>query len=436
MIKTFGDLLESLVESEKKKLADFSMVKHPGIIGDMYEGLARHVAAQALRPTVDLRVVKGKIINSKGDLSRQIDCMIVKGEGRQLPYTEHWIYKIEDVIAVIEVKKSLYGADLADAVDLMADLWRTIYEPHEMRGNLLRDAWTSTTGSQLPDDPTSLSLQHEHLFHTLMLEANLPLRIILGFDGFVSERGLRNSLVDLLNSRIEASGGRGARMSPVSMPNLVLCRSASLIKLNGMPYSGPFWADTGRWGFMASRSTKPMHVLLELLWTRLNYYFDAPASIFGDDLDLECVSLLFDARIGREAERLGWAIGIVAATDSELAAAVDKPWQPATLTRAAFEIVNSLCSDVNVLVSNADLLAFIQAEGTTIDAVVKELNDARLAVCVDGRLELLTDECGCVIDPELGFIAAENKTGRLTRWVTKRIGEMAKKKRQPEPGSH
>lgn len=140
MIKTLGDLLDNLVRVGREKLAEFSIVKHPGLIGDMYEGLAREVTQKALSPASDLRVVKGMIINSQDQLSRQIDCMIVHGEGKLIPNTDHWIYNVKDVIAVVEVKKSLHSKDLADGVDLMADLYHSISEPKPILGTLFRDA--------------------------------------------------------------------------------------------------------------------------------------------------------------------------------------------------------------------------------------------------------------------------------------------------------
>jgi hypothetical protein len=37
------------------------------------------------------------------------------------------------------------------------------------------------------------------------------------------------------------------------------------------------------------------------------------------------------------------------------------------------------------------------------------------------KLRLLTDECLCAIDPEMGFVAAENHDGRFSRWLMRRI---------------
>ncbi len=424
MIKTVGELLESLVQVEREKLAQFSFVNHPGLIGDMYEGLAREVAQRALAPAADLRVVKGKIRSSRGELSRQIDCMVVHGDGENLPYTDHWLYDVQNVIAVVEVKKSLYGADLADGVDLMADLWRRVCEPKPMPSNLLRDAWRSIRGSELPGNPSGLPFGDEYLYNSLVVEANLPVRVLLGFEGFKSEAGLRDALVDLLDARVKAAGAGGAPLGPLALPSLVLCRSASLIKLNGMPYGGPFWPDDGTWGFIGSRGIKPLHVLLELLWTRLTYYYGASSSIFGEDLDLEAVNLLLKGRPVRAATGVAWALDVVNATDDELADGTsDKPWQPATLTKAAFVVVNRLCRDEVVDVTDPEFLRFLESEHTSAATLVSELRDARLAAPNGNTLELLTDECGCVIDPELGFVAGENKSGRLQRWVMKRMAE-------------
>jgi len=43
MIKTVSDLLLSLKSREQELLKQYDIVKHPGIIGDMYEGLTKGV---------------------------------------------------------------------------------------------------------------------------------------------------------------------------------------------------------------------------------------------------------------------------------------------------------------------------------------------------------------------------------------------------------
>jgi hypothetical protein len=63
MIRTVGELLRALIAAEKKEMERLSVIGHPGIIGDMYEGLARDVTEHTLLPVADLRVIKGKAKN-------------------------------------------------------------------------------------------------------------------------------------------------------------------------------------------------------------------------------------------------------------------------------------------------------------------------------------------------------------------------------------
>ena len=83
--------------------------------GDRYEGLTSNLLDRAVFDGPDLRVVDGKITNASGKLSDQIDCMLVHGEGTPIPYTTSFIYRIGQVLAVVEVKKTLYSTKFDDA---------------------------------------------------------------------------------------------------------------------------------------------------------------------------------------------------------------------------------------------------------------------------------------------------------------------------------
>jgi hypothetical protein len=424
MIRTVGDLLKALVNTERGKLAEYSSVGHPGIIGDMYEGLARTITERALLPVANLRIVRGKVRNSKGELSRQIDCMIVDGDGERIPYTDHWLYDVRQVLAILEVKKTLYQGDLSDGIDLFVDFWRRIAEPSAMPLNLLRDAWRAIHGTELPSKEglQHLSIAEQMLFHCLVVEANLPVRVILGFEGYKSEASLRDGITDLLNARMAGAGASGVPLGPIPLPSLIVGPGGALLKLSGMPYPGPFGKDR-RWGFYGSRSANPLTVLLELIWTRLNYYYDAPPSIFGEDLEVDAVNLLFEGR----AEERGWEVNIIPATQHELDAhAGSTPWQPPALSKAAFTVVTLLCNGEEVSVTDPEFLAFLAGEKLSVAGLVNELVSARLASSDGSRIRLLTDQCTAGIDPELGFVAAENKSGRFTRWMLKRIAERNK----------
>ena len=114
MIKTISDLLLAFVEQEKIVL-DANGIKHAPTIGSMYEGLTTKVLQKALPEGIALQVVSGFIINSKGNISPQVDCMIVKKIFETIPHTIFVKCHIDDVLAVFEVKKKLYTADIKDA---------------------------------------------------------------------------------------------------------------------------------------------------------------------------------------------------------------------------------------------------------------------------------------------------------------------------------
>ncbi|WP_371800834.1 MULTISPECIES: DUF6602 domain-containing protein [unclassified Streptomyces] len=112
MIRTVADLLSGIIRDELPKLDD-APVKHAPTIGDMYEGLSSDVLNRALPDGLGLRVVSGFARDGHGRLSGQLDCMVVRGEGERLPYTDSYVWHVRDIVAVIEVKKNLHSAELA-----------------------------------------------------------------------------------------------------------------------------------------------------------------------------------------------------------------------------------------------------------------------------------------------------------------------------------
>jgi hypothetical protein len=131
MIKTVSDFLE---EFKAKGLAMIRVnedIDHPGLIGDMYEGLTHAMLKEAVFQNLDLKIVSGKITNTKGQMTKQIDCMLVKGEGRKLPFTDEWVYHYSQVIAVIEVKKNLFSSDLASSYENLKSVLDVSREPEQ-----------------------------------------------------------------------------------------------------------------------------------------------------------------------------------------------------------------------------------------------------------------------------------------------------------------
>ena len=70
---------------------------------------------------------------------------------------------------------------------------------------------------------------------------------------------------------------------------------------------------------------------------------------------------------------------------------------------------------------DTDLHAYLSKEGVTRGEYVERVLATGLVYLdPDGKLRLLTDACACAIDPDLGFVAAENNDGRFERWLVRR----------------
>jgi hypothetical protein len=430
MITTVADLLEALVEREKNLLAKQPKLNHAPMLGDMYEGLTRSFVEKALFKGLNLRVVEGKIEDSKGKLSDQIDCMIVEGDGHQLPHTDHYIYPYDRVIAVMEIKKSFRGTELSDSFFHLRGVKDENAQSQKHVYRLLRDAWRSLVGRDLPEreEVKTLPEADQALYCILVSEVYRPLRVVLGYFGYKSEFQLRRGMMRFLAEQLapveapKETVGFGIN----SFPNQIICGNSSLIKLDGMPFSSRLLTD-GSWPFLASRGEQPLHVFLELLWTRLAYRYCLDSTIiFGDDLECEGVHVLLEAKwYGK-----GWAYRSLEAPEKELSQPLNSiKWEPAILTLAEFVLLNELCGGQQVRLDNAETLAYLNEQGTTKEAICQSLAEKRLAYEKSGQLHLLTDQCQCAILPDGRYVAGENKSGRLMRWVLK-FGEQYSLKTQ------
>ncbi|GAB3859910.1 DUF6602 domain-containing protein [Dactylosporangium cerinum] len=421
MIRTVADLLSSITH-EKIPQLDAVEVKHGPTIGDMYEGLSSELLAQSLPEGLELNVVTGFAKDRNGNLSHQLDCMLVHGTGESIPYTDSFVWPVEDVIAVIEVKKTLYSAQMAESLDLLRSLGQLESNDKELRAaeapaepvsiELARRAFSETTGLVAPpyDQLDSLAVEHQMIFHALINEQHSIIRVALGYHGFQSETAFRKAFVKLLGENIGVQG-----FSPASLPQLIVSGNYSIVKMNGRPYSAQLVDD--QWPFYVSTPVNPMLILLELIWTRLDEQFGLP-HLWGDDLDLEVPRKLLTAR----AATGGWHLSYVEPTEEDLAALpVTEPWSPAFLSREEFLVLQRLCAGRSVSMDDPKLVRFLDGVGTSPDDLRSRLVSTGL-VAMDGlQMQLIAVDCLGVILPSGEYVAAENNTGRFSRWLRQRV---------------
>lgn len=272
MIRTIADILKGFVDEEKKKLDQFSL-NHAPTIGNMYEGLTNDVLNRVIPVGLDLQIVSGFIYDQDDVMTGQIDCMLVKCKGIEIPHTSSYKWHIKDVIAVLEVKKTLYTNDLKDAFIHLREVnysysryvedcnSKVPEETFDVSSAISAFAYITSIVPPLRRDVKNLEFPLQILYHTLIMECISPIRIILGYHGFKSENSLRNSLIDFLRENELYAAGFGVH----SFPQLIISDNFSLIKLNGQPYSAAL--QDNQWIFYASSRSNPVLLILELIWT-------------------------------------------------------------------------------------------------------------------------------------------------------------------------
>lgn len=427
MIRTVAELLTGMLERERAIL-DADPVKHGPTIGEMYEGLSQDLLTRAIPSNLGLRLVNGFVVDGQGRTSGQMDCMLVQGDGEPVPYTQKHRWHVKDVIAVIEVKKSLYTATMSEALQHLRE-FRALehayaqssgFDPGKAYFPAFERSFGQTAGfvARSWDDIALLDYQRQRVYHSLLSEHTSVLRIILGYHGFKSEERFRNALISLLKEQI------GQRAGVDSFPQLTISGAHALVKANGLPYSSPLLAD-GRWPFLFSTATNPLLMLLECIWTRLDIRYGL-GNVWGEDNEVESPRPLMLAMADRDGDQEGWRYTYVPLKESQLKSMpIAETWTPSILSAEQFVVISRLCAGDPVRTDDANLLQFLVSEGLEPSAFWDSLVATSLVARIVGSTELtlITEQCQTVVDPDLGFVAGENSTGQMTRWVTRRIAE-------------
>lgn len=424
MIRTVEDLIKKLIDAGRK-LIDGTGVNHRPSIGDMYEGLTKSVLEKAVFEGLNLNIVVSSFIqNKKSELSHEMDAMLIEGQARQLPFTEKYIVTEDQVIAVFQVKKTLNKGLLSDAYFNL----KNVYDICELENSpsyalrILRDSYKGVfkmgIHSSKPVTNYFQTTTAEHIWHCLRAEAYLPLRIVIGYRGYASEPGLRDSFKSFLEDNKLTPG-----FSPLHFPNLIISDQFCLLKGNGMPYVSSM--DGSTWPFYNSSSNKPILHLLEFIWSRLSYRYELDPKIFGDDLEIESVNRFLSCNMVNIMGQRGWNYHYDEFPEEHF----DQPmpsenWEPVRISIEQHHIIAYLCKYRFLKLTRINWC--LEAIERKVDAepFIKDLLNTGL-VYIDSykQLALLTDQCRCIAVPNIGFVAGDDKTGKLTRWVEKKMGK-------------
>ena len=417
MITSIAAFLDQLIAVERKRIDAFGVVHGP-TIGTMYEGLAKDVLERAIPPGLDLRVTSGFIEGANGARSRQIDCMLVTGEGVELPFGAGSIWPASDVLATIEIKKNLYRADLTDALAKTSDVYDLI--ENEVRKHLDEGAPIGAAmhgfalfrgrkprKGEIPDADLAM-------LQCLAFDMYAPVRMVFGYDGYATEESLRSAFVDIIEKSSPMPG-------PMELPHLVAAGQNSLLRLNGMPFVGV--SGTDRWDLMASCRENPLRLLIELVWTKLATKFGLRME-FDDTLQMESLARLISAEFVADPDRSGWKYHALEFAESQLRRRRPENWSPQEVELDEQVFLFMLCERGQAKLTDQWVADYALNSGVDLRALIDGLVDKRLLIWLGNDYETVTtlhEQYGITMTPYGKVFVAPMEDERYGLWMAEDV---------------
>lgn len=422
MINTLADLLKELSEKENLRLKELD-ITHPPTIGAMYEGLTADILQKSLFGGLNLVVAKSSFI--KGSKT-EFDVILAEGEGVPVPYTDKFTFNPEQVLVVIQVKKTFNTKELGDSYENLMripDLYLNVpVEDYMLR--LATDSVHHTIQRSIEDvTGGKLTFEEEYVYHSLVTEAQLPVTVVLGYNGLKSESSLREKYYAYIAGKASGEGEVIRGYGPNNYPSLVICGDNSIVKMGGCPYNAPLSkSPMGWWDFMASTHHNPMYLFLDVIWSKLSYKYGLPSVIFGDDLESPKMTPFLSCRIVQKGERKGWELWYHEYGKKDLESVHGTlEWEPFFLDDIQFRVMNILCLDGELDFSEVPSVEkdALEAGYESLDALIQSLCDTGLVARKGtGKICLLSRGCQVMMIGDKN-IMGENISGRLDNWLMK-----------------
>jgi hypothetical protein len=426
MITLASELLARFIDEEKRKLEMVEM-PHMPTLGNAYEEITKQgIDKEFVIPkSLNLRVVSGHIEVGGERLKNQIDCMLVEGEGIRYGLTNQYFYKIEQVLCIFEVKKTLTKYDYIDAIDHLGDIRKKFAADFE---NKLKDktfepkislagkAYAQITGKIAPNkyrDINNLTKFDALLFYTLVQEQNAPLSIVHGYGGYRTEQGLRAAFLDIIEERYNTSN---LGMGVPNMPALVISNDFCIIKGNGQPYIA---IQNGKsWAALLSTRHNPVRILLEIIWSKIASHFRVEMP-YGPDLDIEKVIPVLFAEPGELNGQYGWKYRCVDIKEKNLVRDELASWEPSKIGPAEMSAINLMGFNGGYLELKPSLNDYLKKEfNKTQTEVIGNLIQTQIFAMEGQCLRPVSNHTYVITnEDESGYVG--NEKNRFDGWCKK-----------------
>lgn len=429
MIEKASELLELFIHEEKKKLESFDM-PHMPTLGEAYEEITKQAIDNAfvLPEHLDLRVVSGFISIQDETLTQQIDCMLVHGEGVRYGLTEKYVYDIDSVLSIFEVKKTLRKTDYDDAFEHLREIRKKYAEYFETRVVnddfqpdliLARKHFSQITGKVAPTTYSgmhTLPKSEAVLFYTLIQESLAPVSIIHGYGGYQTESGLRTAFGDIIENKSKIS--REGLGIP-SIPSLVISSDFCVIKANGMPFLCVL--DNDDWVAVVSTRYNPAKLILELLWSKISFYFNVEMP-WDEGLYIENPEPLLTAQFVERKDEEGWEYNFIPYKEPDLIRNDNKTWEPALLGIAEISAIYIMMVNGGYLPLDEEVDESFREDDSNLAEVVENLLETRVFMKSGDYIRPI-HQCTHILkcDDGTGYVA--NERDRFDIWCEGRAVE-------------
>lgn len=399
-----------------------SGITHAPTIGAQFEGLTGSLLKRMIPAELELQVVSGFVQGIDGSLSGQIDCMLVRETGEPVPQVPgQYKWPIKDVLAVFEVKKTLFGVDLTDAHDQLQSVMALLFpyldsiKPSDgISIEAPRYVYGQILGEPAPrgEEFEGLPFNKEQLYRILVNDHIAPVRVILGYFGYKTEHSLREGFLDFLDKHTGKPGYAGSYL-----PSLIVCGQNSIIKTNGQPFYFGAWGDEIL--FFASSSQNPVLWILNLILTKISHQYVAP-EWYGRDLSIDRFAPLLWGKAVDLGTKKGWeysAHPISSKALETIPALTKEEWQPIQISQDQAVLLQLIGNDGIERDELLQAMAAIELTGETTEQIIQDLVSKRLVGWAGEKLVFLTRRCSTVFTPKDGLVAHDMEDARFSEWM-------------------
>lgn len=414
MIKNIADFARSIYRKDFPSIQEaLDSLTHPGTIGDIYEGTTLKIINQVIGNIPDIKVCEGFIKNYRtGQISPQTDAIIYFGEEEIIQNTTHKIVPIDNVIAMIEVKKNLGFEELYDFYDKQGKVYEICDNLTPFDKELFCQIKQSVFG-QLDfneDDAKDKSKLHFYLYNILKVENAEPLRICLGYYGFKKEKTLRDNLIKVIDKR---NKNNLPHTGMNSLPSLIVAENNCLIKMIGSPWTCAF---SDPFHILESTRCDGLYILIKALSSKIESKTNVRFNYDLDDYSSISMNSFLMASINEEnndSTQYYMEEGQISGFSSI------KPYCPVEISDYEYIVISELCNlsyDQSPRIKIDDQLF----GGHNLEVDLQNLLKFRIVAFNDGYVELITISCSCGIwDGK--FYVGENCSGQFDKWMMEKI---------------